>query len=38
MLVKEEGRMEEGKKREEAYELGMREVRDREVNKSMWYI
>jgi len=26
MLVKEERMMEEGKKREEAYELGMREV------------
>jgi len=26
MLVKDEGGMEEGKKREEAYELGMREV------------
>ena len=38
MLVKGEGRMEEGKKREKAYELGMRGVRDQGVNKSMWYI
>jgi len=38
MIDKEEGRMEEGKKREEAYELGMREVRDQGVNKSMWCI
>jgi len=38
MLVKDEGRMEEGKKREGAYELGVREVRDRGVDKSMRYI
>ena len=38
MLVKEEGKMEEGKKREEAYELGMRGVRDQGVNKSVWYV
>ena len=38
MLVKDEGGMEEGKKREETYELGMREVWDRRVNKSMRYI
>ncbi|QCD86176.1 hypothetical protein DEO72_LG3g697 [Vigna unguiculata] len=42
MLVKDEGKMEEGKKREGAYDLGMREVRDWGVDKSMrkvlfWY-
>jgi len=38
MIVEKEGRMKEDKKREEAYELGKREVRDCGVNKSMWYI
>jgi len=38
MLVKQGGRIREGKTREEAYELGMRGVRDQGVNKSMWYV